>query len=89
MFRLVLEGKEGSDRYGRKNGSQAYVSPSAACPELSSVALPVSLSSIHLYGFYNVTWRWKMVGGGQVFDLSRCPSENVKTVLSKLRSKGF
>lgn len=55
------------------------------CPQVppaqssqSRVALLVSLSSIHLYGFYNVTWRWRVVRGSQVFYFSKLPSENVK-----------
>lgn len=66
------------------------------CPQVphaqssqSRVALFVSLASIHLYGFYNVTWRWRMGAGRRIFYFNKLPSENIKTVLSKLRSKGF
>lgn len=97
MFSVFLEKREGSGRYGRRNGSQRWhLQVLCALTSQSRVALFVNMSSIHLCIFCSFV---EVKDGGRVSSLycfvcfvlffSKLPFENVKCVLSELRTKGF
>lgn len=55
---VFLEGRDSSDRYERKKGSQRWhLQVLHTHSSQSRVALFVNLSSIHPYAFCNVPWK--------------------------------